>query len=349
MNTLKRRKTMNRHAIIKGLAFVIVAMLLFSASANSAEQGLAIKMATLAPEGSSWMKTFNAINTEVIKQTKGTVSFKVYSGGVLGDEKDVMRKVQIGQIQAAALTSGGLAALYKEIDVLHVPFLFQNYGEVDYVLKNMTPSFAKGLEANGYILLGWPEGGFVYLMSTIPVSSVAELKKAKVWIWQESPLAKAIFNEVGVSAIPLSVPDVLVGLQTGMVEVVYTPPTAAISLQWFTRVKYITDVPLTYIGGGIIVRKDIFKKLSPATQDTIIKIFQRQMEQLKTGARRENQEAIKVMERNGVKIVTPTKDQVAEFKRLSDTAMARLANQTFSKKILDDITAQLEAFRKGKK
>jgi TRAP-type C4-dicarboxylate transport system substrate-binding protein len=340
---------MQGRTVIKGLMFSIVALLLFSASASSAEQGLVIKMATLAPEGSSWMKEFNAINAEVMEQTKGKVSFKGYPGGVLGDEQDMMRKMQIGQIHAAVLTTGGLAALFHEIDVIHIPFLFQNYGEVDYVLKNMTPSFAKGLETKGYILLGLVEGGFVNLMSTTPVSSVAELKKTKVWIWHESPLAKAIFNEAGVAAIPLAVPDVLVGLQTGLVEVVYTPPTAAIALQWFTRVKYITDVPLSYVGGGIIVRKDIFKKLSPETQDSVIKIFQRHLEQLKVVTRQENQEALRVMVKNGVKIVTPSKDQVAEFKRLSDAAIGRIVNQTFSQKAVDDVSNQLEAYRKGKR
>jgi TRAP-type C4-dicarboxylate transport system substrate-binding protein len=341
---------MQRRIVIKGLAVVLGAILLFIAPVVvSAEEGLVVKMATLAPEGSSWMKTFNAINAEVTAKTKGAVSFKAYPGGVLGDEKDMMRKMQIGQIHAAVMTTGGLAALFREIDVLHIPFLFQNYGEVDYILKTMTPNFARGLEADGYILLGWAEGGFVYLMSTTPISSVADLKKAKVWIWQESPLAKAIFNEVGVSAIPLSVPDVLVGLQTGLVEVVYSPPTGAISLQWFTRVKYMTDVPLSYIGGGIIVRKDIFKKLSPETQNLVIKIFQRHLEQLRVTTRQENEEAIKVIIRNGVKIITPSKDQVAEYKRLSDTAMGRIANQTFSKKVMDDVTARLEAYRKGRR
>ena len=90
-------------------------------------------------------------------------------------------------------------------------------------------------------------------------------------------MAQAIFKEVGVAAIPLSLPDVLVGLQTGLVDVVYAPPTGAISLQWFTKVKYITDVPLSYIGGGLVVRKDIFKRLPESSQDVIIEIFQRRL------------------------------------------------------------------------
>jgi TRAP-type C4-dicarboxylate transport system substrate-binding protein len=350
MNTLNRRKTMHGHTLIKSVIFFILALLLSIPAAQSAEEGMVIKIATLAPDGSSWMKTLNAINAEVMEKTKGTVRFKIYPGGVLGgDEKDIMRKMQIDQIQGAALTSGGLASIFQEIDVIHIPFFFQNYEEVDYVLKKMSPYLKKGLEDNGYILLGWSEAGFTYLMSTVYISSVNDLKKAKVWIEQESPMAKAIFDEAGVAAIPLSVTDVLVGLQTGMVDVVYAPPQGAILLQWFTKVKYLTDVPLSYMGGGLVVRKDVFKKLPQASQNIILESFQRNLDQLKTITRRENQEAIKVMQNNGVKIVTPPKDQVAEFKRLSEAALSHFTDQTFSKKALADATAYLEAHRKGKK
>jgi TRAP-type C4-dicarboxylate transport system substrate-binding protein len=340
---------MQRYVVI---AVVVIGLLMAQPGiprAESAENGFVIKMATLAPEGSSWMQQFNAINAEVMEKTQNAVSFKIYPGGVLGDEKDMMRKMQIGQIHGAALTSAGLSVLFKDIDVLHIPFFFQNYGEVDYVLGKMGSYFKKGLEDSGYILLGWSEAGFIYLMSTIPISSVSELQKAKVWIWHESPMSQAIFNEVGVAAIPLSIPDVLVGLQTGMVEVVYAPPTGAISLQWFTRIKYITDIPLTYIGGGLVVRKDVFKKLPQSTQDVIIEIFQRQLDQLKAITRQENQEAIQVMEKQGVQLVTPPQDQVAEFKRLSDNAIAQLVGHAFSKKVLEDVTARLETYRQGKR
>jgi len=340
---------MHGRAVIKSVVFGIAALLLSIPSAGSAEESMVIKMATLAPEGSSWIKTFNTVNAEVMEKTKGKVSFKVYPGGVLGDEKDMMRKMQIGQIHGVALTSGGLASFFQEIDVIHIPFFFRNYGEVDYVLKKIGPYFKKGLEDNGYILLGWSEAGFVYLMSTTPISSISELKKAKVWIWHESPMARAIFNEAGVAAIPLAVPDVLVGLQTGLVDVVYTPPTGAILLQWFTKVKYLTDVPLSYIGGGLIVRKDIFRQLPESSKTIILESFQRNLDQLKAVTRQENQEAIKVMEKNGVKIVTPPQDQVAAFKRLSETALSRFANKTFSKKVLEEVTAYLETYRKGRR
>ena len=334
---------------IKILGLSLLAFLFFTQTAIGAEKSLLIKMGTLAPEGSSWMKTLNTLNIEVMKKTENKVQFRIYPGGVLGDEMDMLRKMKIGQIQGAALSSGGLSALFKEIDVLQIPFLFQKYEEVDTILKKMDSFFRKGFEDNGYILLGWSEGGFIYLMSNTPISSVADLKKVKVWTWEESPMAKAIFDEAGVSAIPLSVPDVLVGLQTGLVDVIYAPPTVAISLQWFTKVKYMTDVPLAYLAGGIVVNKDTFKRIPPAFQNILIESCQRHLDQLKIVTRNENREAIKVMMKHGVKIVTPSGDQVEEYKRLSSKAMGHISGQTFSKKMFDEVTSFLENYRRGEK
>jgi TRAP-type C4-dicarboxylate transport system substrate-binding protein len=320
--------------------------LLLAQLSPGAETNITIKLATLAPEGSSWMKTFTALNSEVKKKTENKVQFRIYPGGVLGDEMDMLRKMKIGQIQGVALTSAGLSTLFREMDVLQIPFLFQKYEEVDAVLTKMDSFFRKGFENNGYILLGWSEAGFIYLMSTVPITSVADLQKAKVWIWEQSPMSKAIFDEAKVSAIPLSIPDVLVGLQTGLVNVVYAPPTGAISLQWFTKIKYLTDVPLAYLAGAIVVKKETFQQISPSHQSSIIEISQRHLDQLKTVTRNENREAIRVMTKHGTKIVTPSKDQIDEFKRLSNQAMSRLGSQSFSKKVFNEVSSILEGNRR---
>src|SRR4030066_630235 len=313
--------------VLKVTLFVFL-FLFFNQVALGAEKSVLIKMGTLAPEGSSWMKTFNTMNTEVMKKTENKVQFKIYSGGVLGDEMDMLRKLKIGQIQGVALTSAGLSPLFKEMDVLQIPFLFQTYEEVDTVLKKMDSFFRKGFEDNGYMLLGWSEGGFVYLMSTGPIASVADIKKGKVWVWEESPMSKAIFDEAGGKAIPLTVPDVLVGLQTGLVDGVYAPPPGAISLQRFTKIKYLTDVPLVYLAGGVIVKKDILKQIPQASQNFVLESFGQQLDRLKIITRNENRDAMKVMVKNGVKIVTPTKDQIDEYKRLSSNAMGHIRGQT---------------------
>ncbi len=329
---------------IVGLSFITLALLV--SPADSTAKTLVIKLATLAPEGSSWIATFNSIDTEVREKTGNQVRFKFYPGGVLGDEKDMLRKMHIGQIHGAALTSAGLSAIFSEMDVFQIPFLFESHNEIDYVVKEMDAFFREGFDKNNYTLLGWSEGGFVRLMSTTPVATLDDLRKVKVWTWEDSPMTKIIFDEADISAIPLSVPDVLVGLQTGLVDLVYAPPIGAISLQWFTKIKYMTDVNLLYLIGAVVIKKKVFNKISPAHQKILMDVFQRQMTQLKTTIRKENQEAIQVMIKHGVKIITPSAEQVAEYEKVSAQAMQRIEGKTFSKKVRDEVTEKINTYRK---
>ena len=337
---------MIRSAMIKNVGLILITCILMLSPASSSAEMLVIKLATLAPEGSSYIATFNSIDKEVREKTDEQVRFKFYPGGVLGDEKDMLRKMYIGQIHGAALTSAGLSAIFDEMDVFQIPFLFQSHNEVDHVLKEMDAFFRKGFEKNDYVLLGWSEGGFVHLMSTRPVATLADLRKVKVWTWADSPMTKVIFDEANVSAIPLSVPDVLVGLQTGLVDVVYASPSLAIALQWFTKIKYVTDVNLIYLIGGVVMKKKLFNKMSPAHQNILMDAFRRQMARLKKTIRKENQEAVQVMVKHGVKIITPSAAQVAEFKTVSEKAIQRLVDKSFSKKVKDEVSAKLEAYRK---
>ncbi|MGD1971032.1 MAG: TRAP transporter substrate-binding protein DctP [Desulfobacterales bacterium] len=337
---------MQRSLAVTIVGFSIIIVLLMGFAAAAPAKTMAIKLATLAPEGSSWIETFNAIDAEIQQKTNGQVRFKFYAGGVLGDEKDMLRKMYIGQIHAAALTSAGLSAIFSEMDVFQIPFIFESHHEVDFVLAQMDAFFRKGFEKNNTILLGWSEGGFVRLMSTKPVATLADLRKLKVWTWEDAPMTRLIFEEANVSAIPLSVPDVLVGLQTGLVDVVYAPPSGAISLQWFTKTRYITDVKLIYLIGGVVIKKKVFDKLTPAHQKIVMDVWQRQMIRLKQKIRRENQEAMQVMVDQGIKIIVPSPDQVTEFVTVSTKAIQRLEGKTFTKKIRDEVEANIETYRK---
>jgi TRAP-type C4-dicarboxylate transport system substrate-binding protein len=267
----------------------------------------------------------------------------------MGDERDMVRKMHIGQIQAAMLSSASVASLFSEVDVLQIPFLFSSYPEADYVVEKMEGGFKGGLEKNGYVALGWSEAGFVYLMSTVPVGALEQLQKAKVWIWSDSPMAKAIFSEAGVIGVPLSITDVLVGLQTGLVEVVYAPPSVAIALQWFTRIKYVTDAPLNYMLGGLVVKKEAFDKIAPQHQAVMKEVFQRHMTRLKGIIRSENQEALTVMQKQGVKLITPGKTTIAEFKAISEKAMQKEDGHKFSPESKAQAFSWLKAYAEGKK
>lgn len=338
---------MQRPATVIGVAMGIIAYLFMLSPSPGAAKTVVIKLATLAPEGSSWIETFDSINDEIKQKTGGQVRCKFYAGGVLGDEKDMLRKMHIGQIHAAALTSAGLSAIFNEMDVFQIPFLFEAHQEIDFVLSQMDTFFRKGFDDNQYVLLGWSEAGFVRLMSTQPVTSLADLRKLKVWTWEDAPMTRIIFDEANIAAIPLSVPDVLVGLQTGLVDVVYAPPSGAISLQWFTKTRYITDVNLIYLIGAVVIKKKVFNKIAPAHQKILMDVWQRQMSQLKQKIRNENLEAVQVMVKQGIKIIVPSPDQVAEFKKVSAKAVQRLEGETFSQKVLDEVNAHIKTYRES--
>jgi TRAP-type C4-dicarboxylate transport system substrate-binding protein len=186
-------------------------------------------------------------------------------------------------------------------------------------------------------------------MSTRPIASLDDLRKAKIWTWEDAPMAKAIFYGAGISAIPLSLPDVLVALQTGLVEVVYAPPSGAIALQWFTKTKYMTDFPLMYLIGGIVIKKNTFTKLSPEHREILLALCSKYMDILKLEVRKENQEAIKVMAKHGVKLIRPSEEQINEFKDLSIKAMNRQVGKSFSREIKDKVISYVEEYRQTKK
>ncbi|MEE4262083.1 MAG: TRAP transporter substrate-binding protein DctP [Desulfobacteraceae bacterium] len=327
-------------------SIALAAFLLISTGGEAVSKTMVIKLATLAPEGSIWTEIFNDLDAELKTATNNGVRLKIYPGGVLGNEKDMIRKMFIGQIHGAVLTSAGLSNIFNEMDVFQIPFLFNTYDEVDDVLKNMDGFFKESFADKGYILPAWTEGGFIRLMSTKPIASLDDLRKSKVWTWEDAPMAKAIFYEAGISAIPLSLPDVLVGLQTGLVDVVYAPPSGAITLQWFNKTKYMTDFPLMYLIGGIVIKKNFFEKLSSDHRQLLLELCSKYMDRLKLEVRKENQEAITVMSKHGVKLIRPSEEQINEFKDLSIRAMNRQVGKSFSKKIKNEVLGYVEEYRK---
>jgi TRAP-type C4-dicarboxylate transport system substrate-binding protein len=177
-----------------------------------------IKFATLAPDGSTWMKAMKLFTDEASAKTAGRVKFKIYAGGVSGDEKDVVRKIRLGQLQAGGFTGVGIGEIAPEARLLDTPFLFKNSKEIDYVYKTMDGDFRKIFESRGYVLLGWAEVGIVNVFSNSPITKPEDMRNVKIWLWEGDPIAEAMFAALKVRPIPLSVTDVMTSLQTGMIN-----------------------------------------------------------------------------------------------------------------------------------
>ena len=323
----------------------LLILLLCPLPAKTAELQHEIKLATLAPENSSLMKIFREMDSELRKETQGRVGFKLFSGFALGDEQDVFRKLRFGLIHGATFTSTFLGDINPEIRVLQIPFLFNNYQEVDYVLGKMVGEFNQSFSKQGYQVLGWSEVGFIHFMSTIPITKVEDLKGKKVWSRANAPLANAVFNKAQASPVTIGVSDVLVGLQTNLVEVVYNSPYYALVTQWYTKVKYINDLPLAYIGGALLVNNKTFSSLSPQDQETTRRVCMKYTHLLTEKTRKDNNEALKIMQSRGVKSISLAPRELENFKKLLDQALLEVDPKSLPRDTLQKVRDTLKEYR----
>jgi TRAP-type C4-dicarboxylate transport system substrate-binding protein len=270
------------------------------------------------------MKKLREGAKEIESKTDKRVKFKFYPGGVMGQDKAVLRKMRVGQLQGGAFTNGTLAATYPGVQIYNLVLKFKSYEEVDYVRRKMDDTIKQGLEDNGLVALGFSEIGFAYLMSTDPIGSVQDLRKQKAWIPENNIVATQALNAFSVDPIPLPLRDVLVALQTGMVDTVAGSPIGALTLQWHTKIKYVTDLPLAYIYGILVLNKKAFDKLQPDDQTIVREVMDRVCTQMDELNRKDNQAALDAMRNQGITFIEPKSAAVAELKDLVVTANKNL-------------------------
>lgn len=251
---------------------IVFALALFSLSSFSYAQ--TIKIATLAPEGSSWMNDMRAGAAEIKKRTEGRVKFKFYGGGVQGNDKQVLRKMRIGQLHGGAFTSNAVSVFQKNAQLYALPMLFTNPEEARFVRAIMDSSQRAALEDAGYVNFGFAGGGFAFIMSKRPIAKPADAKGLKIWVPDDDPMAFGAVKAMGVSPVTMPLTDVLTGLQTELIDTIMAPPAAAIVLQWNTAVAYITQQPLAYIFAILIIEKKFFERLQPDDQAIVREVME---------------------------------------------------------------------------
>jgi TRAP-type transport system periplasmic protein len=306
-----------------------------------------LKFATLAPEGSAWMTKFDQVKQDVVEATGGQVLIKAYPGGVLGEEKDVLFKIKVGQVDGGGFMSSAIGSICPSARAMMMPLMFNSYEEVDAVLAKMQPHLEAECLEHNYVALGWTEVGFSYLYSTKPVRSLADLRAAKPWSIPNDDTMTALFNAGKVSTILVSVGDVLTALQTGLIETIYSPPLAAVALQWFTKVKYRDDLRLLYTFGGLFVARPSWEKIPEDLRAKISDLCHRRMGELTQEVRKSNEEALAVMAKNGIQVVSSSEQDVKDLQAMSQSAVGNLKGKAFSADAWDMVQKYLAEFRAG--
>lgn len=323
-----------------------VSLILFRPDpARGAEKHI-IKFATLAPEGSSWMKAMRGLETVIREKSRGEVEFRVYPGGVAGDELDVLRKMRIGQIHAAAFSGVGFGEILPMVRVLDLPFLFRGYPEIDKVHEELEEFFSREFLGKGFVLLAWAEVGNVHLFSQKPIRNVGDIGRMRVWTWSGDPIAKETFSRMGTSPIPLSIADVITSLNTGMIDTVYVPPIGAVALQWHRYLQFMTALPLAHSTGALLVTAERFRRLPEDHARMIRAEFKAAMLRLTQELRQQTDVAIETIRKSGVTLTDmPAGPELEAFYRIHDQVAASLAGDLFPKELLDRVYKILAPYR----
>jgi TRAP-type C4-dicarboxylate transport system substrate-binding protein len=292
------------------------------------------------------MKEYDAA---IRKESNNQMGFKLYSGGVAGDEKDVIRKIRLGQYHSAGFTGVGMGEISKKVRILDAPFLFRkDYSEVDFIYSKFYKELSDALLENGFILLGWAEVGFVYVFTKVQINRINDLKSVKMWVWQGDPVAEAAFKTIGINPTPLALTDVFTSLQTGLINGFYASPLAAISLQWFTKAKYILDVPLANSAGSVLISKTMWDQFPNEMQNILLNNGHKYMRRLTELSRKDNDKSLKILQEKGLILTKANPNSYEEYQKTGWNARRLLAGSLFSQDLLDRVEAAINDYRKGK-
>lgn len=311
--------------------FALLVAILVSATVQAREI-YTLKFATLIPADTAWMKALDAWAQQITQKTNGQLVFKMYPGGVMGDEPDVLRKLRSQQLQGAFFTGYGVGRIFSPARVMEMPFFFKNTDESDYVRDLLMSDIEQGFRENGYELIGWPEVGFIHFFSKQPIQSLADLQKRKIWLWQGDPLGEAFADAAGIAPIPLSIVDVYTQLSAkhGSIDTVYNAPFGAMAMQWHTKLQYATNIPMTNALGALVIDSRFFNALPAEIQNLLRSSGKELGMRITRQGRIDNQRSLEILKQGGMIFQWDwEQSEWQELLDLRDKAAAKLARSNY--------------------
>lgn len=307
-----------------------------------------LKIATVTPEGSQWMTDMRAGAKEIKERTAGRVHIKYYGGGIQGNDTKVLGKIRIGALQGGAFTPTALSERYSDLNLYGLPLVFDSEEEAAYVRGKLDARLQDGLENAGFVSFGFAAGGFAIIMSNTPVESLDDLKGKRVWVPEGDTISYASMEALQLSPVTLALTDVLTGLQTGLIDIVAMSPIGALVLQWHTKIKYMTELPLVYTLGFMAIDKKAFAKLQADDQAVVREVMTRTYENFDKTNLVDNRGARDALLKAGIKSVSFDE---AELNRIRD--VLQRSNRALGEKgeftldVYDELLTYLDEYRRG--
>ena len=304
-----------------------------------------VKMATLAPEGSSWYRVLQEMGEEWKKASGGAVTLRIYPGGVAGDEDAMIRKMRVGQIQAAAITGIGLAYLDRSFYALHIPMMYASDEEFDFVRDKYAPVLEKHMEEKGFFVLNWGDAGWVHFFSKTPIVTPAEAKALKLFMWSGDTNLVQLYKETGFHPVPLSTSDLLPSLQTGMVNGYSSTPLASLAFQWFGLAPNMADLRYAPLTGATVIERKAWEKIPAELRPKLLEASRLAGRKLRVEIRRLNQEALAVMVKNGLKIHSVPPEVQAQWRKMVEDVYPRVRGKIMPAEAFDAVKGYRDEYR----
>lgn len=326
---------------------IFISLLL--ALSPAAGQNVLIKMGTVAPDGSPWYQILQQIGQDWSKISGGKVTLRLYPGGVLGDEPDMVQKMRIGQLQAVALSGAGLARIDSSAACLQIPMLIQSYEELDYVRDKIAPRLERAIEQKGYLVLNWGDAGWVHFFTKARATKLDEIRKMKLFTSAGDPEALELYQSAGFRPVPLASTDMLPALQTGLIEAFDVPPLLALLNQWFGIANNMIDIKWAPLVGATVVSKQAWDRIPEALRPQMLEAARRAGVRLRSEIRKMGDDAVAVMQKKGLHVVPVDPATLADWRKQAEDAYPKLRGRLVPADLFDEVKRLRDEFRAGKK
>ena len=308
------------------------------------------KMGTIAPELIGWAALIkDIVNPGIEKAANGRVFLDWYYGGKMGDDQDILAKMRNGQLQGGGFSGRGIVMLCPEMTLFALPFLFDNYDEVEYVYSKMKPRINEWFEKRGYHLVLFAEQGFDQIYSTKhEIRTFEDVKKSRFQTWY-GPMEEKSLKALGASPIPISPTEISVAVRTGVCDALISPAIWAVGSQFYTVMKYINPVHIRYSPAGGVVSLKAWNNLTREDQIAIDNYVKSMEKEFRQKIRVINEKGIAAMYQHGMKEVKMTPAEIDTWKKKLFPVWDEFADKGYySKADLDEVKNLLAEFRNRK-
>jgi TRAP-type C4-dicarboxylate transport system substrate-binding protein len=312
---------------------------------RGSEPAVIVRLGTLAPSGSSWELILRRMGVDWAKATGGELRLRIYAGGSVGDESEMIRKMRIGQLQAAAISNAGLAEIDPGAYALMLPMMFSSYEEWDYVRQRVNPLLEEKLKEKGFAVLAWSDVGWVYFFTKSPMRTPSDLRAMKLAGSHTESRTIDIFKWAGFNPVPISTMDMMTGLQTGLIDSLYLPIILAEGSQYYRQAPYMTDMKWAPLQGAVVMHEKGWAELSEDQKTRVLRITHEVGEELRRTNREQEERSLQAMKSRGLDVVPVAGDVVNEWTEIVKKAYPRVRESLVPAAIFDEVERLRDEYR----